>query len=1300
MSKTLCIAFSDEKTFAVHFGDEQSDPLSFVNPLSVKDSEEIRWYVEVYGSQWTAEPDDVRAAEIAAKLSAWGKNLFDAVFMYPDSMRLYRRFLNERTHTRSLTIAATRAAVLSVPWELLHDSREGGLFLFNENPRISIKRTLPDYLLSRRRFDPIPKEKLHLLFVVSRPTDCSLLDPRAEPSAVMDAIEENARESFTWEFLRPATFKGLVERLQDKTRPTIDILHFDGHGYFDRPNNTGYLCFEKLDGGGDDVPALGSEGLGHILSHHKIPLVILSACETAAISDDHEPIGTVAVGLISAGIPSALAMTYSVLYSTTRQLFGQFYRALANGLGIGASLDIARCYLAQHPEKRVVNRGPTTVFLKLHDWFLPVLYQTSLDVPLLKASKRGDHDSKSSSLCDTMPTRLDARFLGRRQELWDIERQFATDAKRITITGFGGQGKTALAQEAGRWLRRTGMFEHSEFVDCGDIRDVGDKIQMKEGAKFLGKTEITGDAIQAELSQKSVLLILDNLEALASDPLERLLDASVRWSKLGDSRVLCTTQRPEFRNPHNQRKGSTDDRRINLAGLGSRDTPYDALVWFGELMELSHTLRQSEWDMLVALFDQVRFHPLCIQLLARQLKPLEPVELSKRIKKLLCAWVTNSPTTTTRLSYREIEISLRRSIDHLSHVTKQILPLLGVFHGGAMERSLLDITGISKDIWLEASQQLEAEGLVERETPKGWLVPFVRFHPGLAPMVWTELSNHERDGQKATHRRKYCEAAEVFLQGLDLAPEPVRYVVLLELPNLLQAVHDALDARDPKAVQSAANVARLLEQLGLGKETQRLASRLQVWLTETDQLDRWTAQKTWGEYLLQQGQEGKATKVFQTMLTDLVAPSGKEKAFVMLYVARCFRADGRYDLAAQHARQALAIIDETEQGNNESHERCLCLMELADALMSRGDYSGARQAYEEGRKIATKQSSQGTLRIIVTNLATLNLEEGDLEKAEHSLRERGRLFKEFGDPIGEAVSWHQLGVVLQERRKFNEAEDYYRRSAKIKEGLGAISGLNGAAGTWSQLALLNEAMGRPEQAEMWHRKAISGASDSDDSTGLAPFLTNLAALLQKDPDRLEEAWQLAEKALAMRKSCEGDKGYIWKTYLVLSEILERKLAKAKDSKARNELRPQIIQYRHLMQVARLDYADTRFWLRNFKLVILGAVLALQDPKFMKGLEEVFRMLEREGKVNLVIAIRSFLAGQRGLEVLCGDLDRDEAMIMEAIIRCSADHGFLEVFMPQQDYQGTRMLLAPGFHWRLKLVTRIHSLREMFRIQLD
>ncbi|HXP59127.1 MAG TPA: hypothetical protein VN829_01480, partial [Dongiaceae bacterium] len=71
-----------------------------------------------------------------------------------------------------------------------------------------------------------------------------------------------------------------------------------------------------------------------------------------------------------------------------------------------------------------------------------------------------------------------ADFFGRPRELWHIERWFADGTRRITITGFGGQGKTALALEAGRWLTRAGLF-HTYFPCCTKVRTIPENPEKK-----------------------------------------------------------------------------------------------------------------------------------------------------------------------------------------------------------------------------------------------------------------------------------------------------------------------------------------------------------------------------------------------------------------------------------------------------------------------------------------------------------------------------------------------------------------------------------------------------------------------------------------------------------------------------------------------------------------------------------------------------------------------------------------------------------------------------------------------------
>jgi hypothetical protein len=240
MTTELNLRFPDKDHVIVRLGaeDDGSGQLPFVNPIVDRDLRDIQWYVETYGAHSLGDPDDKEAKRIEKQLPAWGKDLFKAVFIGSEAQRRFNSFQEAERDTRLLTISAEHPAILALPWELLHDSSApDGTFLFHEQPTISIRRRVAGATVGRAPFKPAPKDSLHLLFVVSRPEDAGFLDPRADSEPVLDAIDRHAVGRVTCEFLRPPTLDALNDRLNDTSNPHVDILHFDGHGVFDRHGN-------------------------------------------------------------------------------------------------------------------------------------------------------------------------------------------------------------------------------------------------------------------------------------------------------------------------------------------------------------------------------------------------------------------------------------------------------------------------------------------------------------------------------------------------------------------------------------------------------------------------------------------------------------------------------------------------------------------------------------------------------------------------------------------------------------------------------------------------------------------------------------------------------------------------------------------------------------------------------------------------------------------------------------------------------------------------------------------------------
>ncbi|MDX9973326.1 MAG: hypothetical protein RBU21_10095, partial [FCB group bacterium] len=200
----LNLQFPNKDHVNVRLDGVESGTLPFVMPLSAKDLRDVQWYVETYGVRSLGDPDDKEAERISALLPEWGKALFNSVFQERKAERIFNRFQETENGTRLLTVSAEHPAILTLPWELLHDPSSGGVYLFNETPRISIRRRVPGALGGRLPYQVPVKDRLHLLFVVSRPKGAGFINPRADAGAVMDALNQHALGCVTCEFLRPA----------------------------------------------------------------------------------------------------------------------------------------------------------------------------------------------------------------------------------------------------------------------------------------------------------------------------------------------------------------------------------------------------------------------------------------------------------------------------------------------------------------------------------------------------------------------------------------------------------------------------------------------------------------------------------------------------------------------------------------------------------------------------------------------------------------------------------------------------------------------------------------------------------------------------------------------------------------------------------------------------------------------------------------------------------------------------------------------------------------------------------------
>ena len=182
-------------------------------------------------------------------------------------------------------------------------------------------------------------------------------------------------------------------------------------------------------------------------------------------------------------------------------------------------------------------------------------------------------------------------------------------------------------------------------------------------------------------------------------------------------------------------------------------------------------------------------------------------------------------------------------------------------------------------------------------------------------------------------------------------------------------------------------------------------------------------------------------------------------------------------------------------------------------------------------------------------------------------------------------------------------------------------------------------MGKLTEAEAWYRKGLEFDRQFGTKKDLAIDLSNLANLLQQDPNRLNEAQQLAEESLAIKQTLDPAAATIWTTYNILAEISDKKgdPAKAKE-------------YRRLSRTARANFAGTEYELRQHAPLIDGVVRAVHDAEVRQQLEPILEDMISRGWQNLIAAIRQILNGDRDEDILCEGLDMDDSQIVLAILQ--------------------------------------------------
>lgn len=1125
----------------------------FESPLGPIELEEIRWYLERYPG-WPFGTFRERALKVEANLPEWGRQLYDRTL--GASAKQTSAWRRATRHDRRVVVEVedpgaekgSAAALLALPWELL--AAEQG-YLFEGGLSARVVRRIP----REDTKDPLPAgDRLRVLLVIARPEEegVDFIDPRASARPLIDALAPLGHTA-ELEVLIDGTFPALEQALADadKIGRPFHVVHFDGHGIYDRDLGLGKLCFEnpadaranKLERRAELIDA---DQLGELLLDRRVPLFVLDACQTAMTGEEIN--ASVAARLLQTGVGSVLAMTHSVLVETARRFVGRFYESIASGERIGTAMVDAAHHLRDDPVRS--DSGSKEEF-HLQDWFVPVLFQEEEgDHPLVKAGTivdRQDLDEQRKGREGELPASPDHGFVGRARELLTVQRRLR-DERVLTLLGEGGQGKTALAIECARWLLDLRRFDRIVFASVEDLPDarlllerlgrqlVRDySVATAEGTgtpeERLRKARLPAERV---LLERRVLLVVDNLESVlptAGEPdppgLDELLQLLAGFAQIGETRLLLTSRGalPAPLGGPSMRLGrlsKTEGRELVagvLARMGREPAGDADERWIDELIERVDGHARS----LVLLAPHVAERGLRVtaESVARIMADLERRYPGKRELSLLA--------------------SVRLSLDRLPEPARQQVRALAVFHGATHAVSLAHVLEVEADEALELCRQLVALGLADAQG--AYLLP----DPALGPAVADELSEEERRGMEQRWLRAELDLINTLYQMQFRDPKAASEGTQAALRNLLAAVEKAEGSVETAGLPADAvmnavvGLQILVRSLGrpavlslLEEMRRRLEGRLGEWSNA-----RFVSTATEIEELVLRGDVTGAVRAAERLREradaagDAYPDAEYDRAMARYLLCNVLLAAGRAADAQPHLDEAEKRFGELANAGSDRAARMVGVVatKRGDALRYLGRLQQAAASYESSIEIAERTGDARGAAVDRGQLGTVRLLQRRLGEALGAYQQAMQTFEDLREPAMVATAWHQIGRVHEDARQWDRAEAAYQSSLRIEVELGNKSG---QAGTLDQLGLLYQQSDRLEESVQLHRQAATHYEDLGDSFNQGSALNNLAQSLV-NLGRLDEAREAATQAAKLKEPF-GHSAEPWKTWAILYDI--------------------------------------------------------------------------------------------------------------------------------------------------------------------
>ncbi|HYI16213.1 MAG TPA: protein kinase [Thermomicrobiales bacterium] len=632
-------------------------------------------------------------------------------------------------------------------------------------------------------------------------------------------------------------------------------------------------------------------------------------------------------------------------------------------------------------------------------------------------------------------------LVGRQDEMATLGAQLRQPSVRlVTLTGPGGTGKTRLALATAEAMLDD-FVDGVYFVALAAVRDPA--LVVAALCQAFGVREGPGlsldDALHAELRDRHVLLVLDNVEQVlaAGASVDDLLAATRHLKVLVTSRIpfRLDTER-EF--PVPTLAYPTAERLPPLAEVAGFPA-VELFVARARAAQADFALTVDNVAAVAGICARLDGLPLAIELAAARVNLFAPAELLARLTSRLPVLTAVGRDLPAR--QQTLRATLAWSYDLLAPSERQLFARLGVFAGGFDLEAADAIcvttgdTGLGVVVGLEA---LSGQSLLPSVTSPTGDVRYLMLET-VREYAAERLAASDEDAVVRQRHAEYFLALAEAGDGAIAGPNGGAWIAQLAVEHdNLRAALDWLGGQpdSEQALTLAAALWRFWQVHGHLTEGRRrleglLADNAAPPTTGRARALVGAGALAWRQHDATAAQHwlDEAVRVCRTV----DEPAGLATALKHLGLVALYAQPPSFDESRRFLEESLLL----RRSLNDLDGSASCLNDLAVLALRQEDYDRAGRMLEESLTLCRKHGSRYILAFVLNNLSLVALEQGDLDRVTTLLEESLAVARELGGQEGVGCALDRLACLAAARAQPVRAARLFGAAEALRETVGA-----------------------------------------------------------------------------------------------------------------------------------------------------------------------------------------------------------------------------------------------------------------------